>query len=59
MLKHPSAIELAHIAGSSATINGKSGKYIITPLLSLPEGFAVNYSVRESLAAKTGVKLDT
>ena len=41
-----SATELAPMAGSSATVNGKAGKYIITSGLSLPEGFTVNYSIQ-------------
>lgn len=44
--KDPSASELAPMAGSSATVNGKAGKYIITSGLSLPEGFTVNYSIQ-------------
>lgn len=34
------------MAGSSATVNGQAGKYIITSGLSLPEGFTVNYSIQ-------------
>lgn len=48
--KDPSASELAPTAGSSATVNGKAGKYIITSGLSLPEGFTVNYSIQGTQA---------
>lgn len=44
--KHPSAIEMTPLAGSSATVHRKAEKYIITSGLSLPEGFTVNYSIQ-------------
>lgn len=37
MLKNFSAAELAGLAGSSASINRKSGKYILILILSFPE----------------------
>lgn len=38
------------MAGSSATVNRKAGKYIITLGLSLPEGFAVSYGIQRKQA---------
>lgn len=34
------------MAGSSAPVDKKAGKYIITSRLSLPKGFTVNYSIQ-------------
>lgn len=40
------------MVGSSATVNRKAGKYIITSGLSLPEGFTVNYGIQREKAGK-------
>lgn len=44
------------MVGSSTPVNGQAGKYIITSGLSLPQGFAVNYSIQGWRAGgKSGV----
>ena len=40
------------MVGSSATVNRKAGKYIITSGLSLPEGFSVNYGIQREKAGQ-------
>lgn len=46
------------MVGSSATVNGKAGKYIITSGLSLPEGFTVNYGIqRKQAGGKRGCQM--
>lgn len=45
---------MAPLAGSSATVHRKAGKYIITSGLSLPEGFTVNYSIQGKQAGGKG-----